>query len=190
MHQQGWKLDYDELFGPEGYMMKFVIKHKVFFGIYIATDLNISGIQTEQVRRSQYWTLAHETGHILLHGGFILNSSLDENDQIDEQTKGILEVEAHWFAARLLMPDYIFRNYWDLEPQRLAEKCQVNITPAQKRIEGLSPSKYRYVQSVEPWQVTEQRINEQEKTAELLYGHIWKRNNDMIDKWRRKLGYE
>lgn len=184
-----WKLKYMELFGPEGYMMKFIVKNKVRFGIYIATDLNLSGTSTTQIKRSQYWTLAHEIGHILLHGDYLLDSSHDDS-AIDDTTRGNLEVEAHWFASRLLMPDYVFQNYWDLNPERLADKCQVNITPAQRRIDGLSPPFRQMISKIEPWQAAEQRSVEYGRSTQSRYADIWAKDEDRIERWRRIYGYE
>lgn len=186
---QKWKIVYEELLGPDGYMLKYNVKGKVRYGIYIATDHNLSGTITPQIERTQYWTLAHEIGHIILHGDFILNSNFDECE-IDGTTKTVLEVEAHWFAARLLMPDYVFQDYWDLVPERLAEKCFVNLTPAQKRISSLSQIHRRYIETVEPHQVIEEReirlrrywMLEQEKHRKI--------DEMMIDKWRRIYGFD
>lgn len=184
-----WKIDYIPMFGPDGMAAKFNIKGKTRFGIFIASDLD-EGMTQTQIVRCQYWTLAHEIGHILLHGHFILNSSLFQDEEIDETTKGVLEVEAHWFASRLLMPDYLFQDYYDLDPQRLSEKCQVNLEPARRRIDGLNPAFRKMLQEIEPQEVIDERRRKQEDLMRLRYQPIWDRNEETLDLMRRRLGYE
>ncbi|MCZ8520164.1 MULTISPECIES: ImmA/IrrE family metallo-endopeptidase [Paenibacillus] len=129
---RGWKVLYDELKGPDGYMMKLGSK----FGIFIATDMNKKKYSNTIIERRQTWTLAHEIGHIILHGDFVLNTQEAPN-ALDEITKKHMEVEANWFASRLLMPDYVFKNPADLNPKNLADKCDVNYSAASKRLEKL-----------------------------------------------------
>lgn len=184
-----WKVDYIDLFGPEGLAAKFNIKGKTRFGIFIATDID-EGMSTSQIERCQNWTLAHEIGHILLHSHFILNSSLFHGEEIDENTKGVLEVEAHWFASRLLMPDYIFTDRWDLDPQRLSEKCNVNLIPAQKRIDGLTLAHRRELSFLEPIELIEQRRLAKEQALEYQIRQNLERNEVILDRLRRYYGYE
>lgn len=170
-------------------MMKFRVKGQTKFGIYIATDLEDTGLTPLQIERCQYWTLAHEIGHILLHGQFMLNS-MNEDDELDEHINGVLEVEAHWFASRVLMPDYLIQDAWDLDPRKLAEKCQVNIYPAQKRIEGLNPPFKRMLQGIEPKEIVEQRKQAAERAFQARYQPIWDKNAETLDRLRRHYGYE
>lgn len=134
-----WRIQYEELEGPDGYMVKLVKGEKTRYIIFLATDSDPDSQYDEQtVLRRRLFTKAHELGHILLHGRFLLNSHEDMN-AIPEDIAGIMEIEAHWFASRLLMPNYLFKNAADLLPDRLSEKCNVNITAAVKRIRSLSP---------------------------------------------------
>lgn len=134
-----WRIHYEELEGPDGYMVKLVKGEKTRYVIFLATDSDPASQYDEQtVLRRRLFTKAHELGHILLHGRFLLNSH-DDMNAIPEDIAGIMEIEAHWFASRLLMPNYLFKNAADLLPDRLSEKCNVNITAAVKRIRTLSP---------------------------------------------------
>ncbi|WP_438447530.1 ImmA/IrrE family metallo-endopeptidase [Gorillibacterium sp. sgz5001074] len=169
--------------------MKFRVKEQTRFAIYVATDLEDTVLSPTQIERCQYWTLAHEIGHILLHGHFLLNS-IHEECELDETTKGILEVEAHWFASRLLMPDYMLNSRWDLDPKRFAEKCQVNLTPAEKRIEGLNPAQRKELARLEPAELIEKRRQALKEVEELRFRMNLAKNEEILDRLRRVYGYE
>lgn len=118
-------------------MAKVEKNGKTKFLIYLATDPDPDLPYSETtINRRQFFTKAHELGHILLHGRFVLNSQYDM-DALPKEIADIMEVEAHWFASRLLMPNYVFRTINDLIPDLLAEKCGVNLTPASKRLKNL-----------------------------------------------------
>lgn len=136
--RRGWRICYEEIENVDGFMVKVPRRNGNKFVVFLSTHGN-SAYDEETLRRRQYFTLAHELGHILLHGNFLLNSE-DQMYRVPEEVAGIMEVEAHWFASRLLMPNYVFQNLTDLLPEQLAEKCQVNLTPAIKRIKGLEKS--------------------------------------------------
>lgn len=72
------------------------------------------------------WTIAHEIGHIYLE---------------HEKDNGINEIEAHSFAAQLLMPDFLIREFklkhGCISEEILMEVFGVNYTAAQKKIETL-----------------------------------------------------
>ena len=79
----------------------------------------------DSVRR-QFFTLAHEIGHIILHD--------QQQDYIDYRHNSIgnpKEVEANYFAANLLMPEHMFRTQW--------EKCRKDF-PSLVRFFGVSLS--------------------------------------------------
>lgn len=67
-------------------------------GILVNCEPGISG-------ERRLFTLAHELGHMLLHG----ESALAQQEYAKN---GALEDEANRFASRLLMPDAIFRKVW------------------------------------------------------------------------------
>ncbi|WP_369699930.1 ImmA/IrrE family metallo-endopeptidase [Alicyclobacillus sendaiensis] len=124
------RIQFTYLKGPEGY----TVRTGTGYHIYIATDLRGDA---ETVRRRQRWTLAHELSHVLAHWDLPWNTT-DELDRISPELRGVLEVEANWCASRLLIPDYCFNGLEDLIPAVLSNKCDVNFTPAEKRINHLS----------------------------------------------------
>lgn len=134
--KRNWEIHHLALGGPDGGMVKFTYRNKSCFYILVATDQDPdTSYDEETIRRRRMFTLAHELGHILLHGSFIVDSR--DLSYLSEETVGILEVEANWFASRILMPNYAFDNLTDLLPDQLATKFDVNITPAKKRLKNL-----------------------------------------------------
>lgn len=127
----GWKVMYESLYGPDAYTAKDVRRGNSRHIIFIADDAARGHSPLKQRRRQRY-TLAHEIGHILLHSEFDWASSSD----IPEFGQK-LEVEAHWFASRLLMPNYGFKSVMDLTVKAVMEKFDVNISAARKRLEKL-----------------------------------------------------
>jgi hypothetical protein len=89
------------------------------------------------------WSIAHELGHIFL--GHFVNfeaTSLHE-DGLSDEKYGVLEKEAHWFAAQLLSPKpalYIFK-YKD-RPEYLSQLCNISYYAAAKRAAELSAADY------------------------------------------------
>lgn len=137
VEDNGWLLEYSPCFGPLGYMVKIPLSNgENGFAIRVATDIQKSmGCSAKTAAGIQYWTLAHEIGHILLHGNMGLNTTKEIN--LNDNLSTFMEVEANWFAARLLMPNYIFTSAEDLIPRKLANKCNVNLEPATKRINNI-----------------------------------------------------
>ncbi|WP_083515987.1 ImmA/IrrE family metallo-endopeptidase [Alicyclobacillus sendaiensis] len=123
-------IQFTYLNGPEGY----TVRTGTGYHIYIATDLEGD---PQTVHRRQRWTLAHELSHVIAHWNLPWNTT-KTLDRVSRGLLNILEVEANWCASRLLIPDYCFETLEDLIPSYLAEKCDVNFTPASKRIEHLS----------------------------------------------------
>ncbi len=81
------------------------------------------------------WSIAHELGHFLL--GHALNS-----EKLNEDEYGIQEVEAHFFAAQVMMPDQIIRELAVRGERVLASSLrkwfQVSKEAADKRIETVN----------------------------------------------------
>lgn len=73
------------------------------------------GVNSEQSRTRQRFTIAHEFGHFLLHEG--LSSHVDHNYRVNFRSGAsslaidVEEIEANFFAASLLMP----RTFLDAE---------------------------------------------------------------------------
>ncbi|MFC5647655.1 ImmA/IrrE family metallo-endopeptidase [Paenibacillus solisilvae] len=128
-NKYGWKIRHEQLMGPDGLTAKDIRNGKTKFVIFVASDIN--QLYSEgTLKRRQRHTIAHEIGHILLHSEY---DWFDLEPEIDQK----LEVEAHWFAAQILMPDYVFKSIRDLDPETLSDKCDVNYTSAKKRIEKI-----------------------------------------------------
>lgn len=123
------KLCFEDLYGPSGLTYKKFVKGQWKYIMYIASDMDPKYSEQQIINRQRY-TIAHEIGHIVLH------SHLDWND-VDDDVSNILEVEANWFASRLLMPDYAFTSTNDLESTFLSHKCGVNFQAAHKRLSQL-----------------------------------------------------
>ena len=126
-----FKLYYDALHGPAGLTYRKLVKSTWRYAIFIASDMNSVKYTTQQIKFRQRYTIAHEIGHILLH------NHLDDWNNVTDEQDAILEVEANWFASRLLMPNYCFSSIQDMDPEQLSLKCQVNYQAAQKRLNYL-----------------------------------------------------
>ncbi|MCY4524180.1 MAG: ImmA/IrrE family metallo-endopeptidase [Halobacteriovoraceae bacterium] len=68
---------------------------------------------SDPVQRQRF-TIAHETGHILLHGNKGKNTHFrdDKDIKVAVYSDNIEEIEANKFAAMLLMPDFEFKRMW------------------------------------------------------------------------------
>ncbi|CAM3684766.1 ImmA/IrrE family metallo-endopeptidase [Marinicrinis lubricantis] len=136
IQSHNWEIRREELFGPDGYMLKISKKKRSKFFIFLATDPDPEATYNEDIiQKRQFFTLAHELGHILLHGQYLVNSQA-----IPASMNSVMEVEANWFASRLLMPNYVFQHVVDLVPEELAAKCGVNKSAAEIRLNHLSPN--------------------------------------------------
>lgn len=136
--RRGWMIVYEDIGAVDGMTIKYVRPDGVKFAAVISTSIDPVYGETISKRR-QFFTVAHELGHILLHGEFMLDSR-QIPFAIPSNVAAIMEVEAHWFASMVLMPNYIFRGITDLIPNQLSDRCGVNLTPAKKRLQNLAPS--------------------------------------------------
>jgi Zn-dependent peptidase ImmA (M78 family) len=97
-------------------------KIKLKFGKF--TDPEIAGfydrkkntisLSADDVLKRQIFTIAHEFGHHILHNNtneeiFYRRDAFNIN-----QTKETQETEANWFAASLLMPEYLIKRLWPM----------------------------------------------------------------------------
>lgn len=57
--------------------------------------------------RHNAWTIMHEIGHVIL--GHL--TDFDLNDGLSDEEYGVLEKEAHYFAAEVFMPSPVVRSY-------------------------------------------------------------------------------
>lgn len=96
------------------------------------------------------WTLAHEIGHIYL--GHTKDSDLEE-------------IEAHYFAAQLLMPDYTLfmtaKEFGKISSEDITEIFGVSPEAAQKRIQTMKKRTYFCAskKAKEIWQLQKERIS-------------------------------
>ena len=88
--------------------------------LIVGADQTVIGVNQRHHRRRQRFTIAHELAHYVLHrqtSNLFVDSKLtfhrnkSSAEGIDRQ-----EVEANAFAAELLMPGELLRNYWDTQP--------------------------------------------------------------------------
>lgn len=74
----------------------------------------IIGVNSEHSRTRQRFTIAHELGHLLLHGDeeFHIDEKrpLARRDEVSSQAVDPREIEANQFAAELLMPEAFVRE--------------------------------------------------------------------------------
>lgn len=121
--------------GPDGYTIKVILDSgKAAFAMRVAIDAGTGSPMTRERRRR--WTVAHEIGHIVMHGELSWNST-KRFESISKKASAIFEREANWFADRLLMPNYAITTSVDLDPRRFSKKCDVNLDPATRRIAAI-----------------------------------------------------
>ncbi len=77
----------------------------------------VIGVNSEHSKTRQRFTIAHEIGHLLLHGEeeFHIDEKrpLALRDEVSSQASDAREIEANQFAAELLMPEALVRESWD-----------------------------------------------------------------------------
>lgn len=88
----------------------------------------------------QRFTIAHEMGHHLLHrdrGRDVLyRRDLDQPDAAES----LIEKEANWFAAALLMPEHCVARFSVKNPDVLKKKFEVSHSAMKFRLKNLSSS--------------------------------------------------
>lgn len=77
------------------------------------------------------FTVAHELGHIVLHGEQLLELHTRPDDEYADQ----LEREANTFAAHLLVPDAALKRLPTARPETIATRFGVSVLMASRRIE-------------------------------------------------------
>ena len=88
------------------------------------------------------WTIMHELGHCFFgHLVDFPETEIKANDDSSHSEKyGILEVEAHWFAAEVLCPTDIFQQFTangkpTISPEYLSRLCLISGEAARKRFD-------------------------------------------------------
>lgn len=96
---------------------------------------------TQRIR----WTLAHEIGHIIMGHLVEFESTALNRRGLTEKEHGVLEVEAHWFAAELLAPKTIIRRFnFDDSPQGISLICDISKEAAEKRLKDIARMDFGY----------------------------------------------
>lgn len=76
------------------------------------------------------FTVAHELGHVVLHG----DDALDLDGRADPDHQEQIEREANAFAARLLIPDAALKRLTNISADALAKRFGVSSMMAARRI--------------------------------------------------------
>lgn len=94
------------------------------------------------------WTLAHEIGHIIMGHLIEFDATALNRHGLTEKEHGVLEVEAHWFAAELLAPKTIIRrfNFHD-NPWGISLICDISKDAAERRLKEIMKIDYGYYPS-------------------------------------------
>jgi Zn-dependent peptidase ImmA (M78 family) len=88
------------------------------------------------------WTIMHEIGHIILgHLVEFSETALNRGGMTSKQY-GVLEVEAHYFAAEFLMPTAILKYYTGITPDEIALLFGVSDKAAEKKYKRVFESDY------------------------------------------------
>jgi|GEM_PF-1391730 len=141
-HLQGWldarttlKIDDFLYIDRDGAEARTVIQRGT--GDYIICYDERVGNQ-QQIR----WTLAHEIGHIVLGHLVHFEATALNRRGLTEKQYGVLEVEAHWFAAELLAPKIVIKHF-DCH-DNLGLLCDISNEAVDKRLEQLKRAERKY----------------------------------------------
>lgn len=96
------------------------------------TKNNIIHINKTLPKTRGRFTIAHELGHILLNHKNLSHTIHNENDN-----KNIEEYQANIFARCLLMPAIVLKEINCIEPQDIANICNVSLQSAVYRSERM-----------------------------------------------------
>ena len=96
------------------------------------TKNNVIYINKNLLKTRGRFTIAHELGHILLKHNDLIHSVHNEYDN-----KNIEEFQANTFARGLLMPAIVLKEIDCIEPQEIANICNVSLQTAKYRSQRL-----------------------------------------------------
>lgn len=92
------------------------------------------------------WTLAHEIGHIVLGHLTCFEGTSLARSGLTTAEYGVLEVEAHQFAAELLAPQTIVGQFdFRGNPKGISLICDISRDAAIKRLEQIRKSTFSYL---------------------------------------------
>lgn len=95
-------------------------------------------------RERQRFTIAHELGHIRL-GHLVQNQHTTINREPSAHDD-LTEMQANWFAARILAPSCVLHSIHALTPTEISRVCDISITSAtfRARCMKLLEQKHRF----------------------------------------------
>lgn len=88
------------------------------------------------------WTIMHEIGHIVLGHLTDFEATSLKRGGLTKDEYGILEVEAHFFAAEVLMPTELVRCFTDISIEEMELLFGVSEEAAQKKYKRVFESDY------------------------------------------------
>lgn len=88
------------------------------------------------------WTIVHEIGHIILgHLTDFGETALDRGG-LTKEKYGVLEVEAHYFAAEILMPTALLKYFSDITVEEIELLFGVSEEAAKKKFQRVFSASY------------------------------------------------
>lgn len=108
-------------------------------GAFVKEDGEIFVNKKDPIFRKKF-TIAHELGHYFLHSDFTAEIVYRKNGEVDiTEEERIIEQEANWFAASLLMPREAVKAAWRYFPDvlKIAEIFDISTVAATWRIKYL-----------------------------------------------------
>lgn len=103
-------------------IIRYPLGEKADLGLTIKKDDDVIIFTNSSVRLSrEIFTLAHEIGHTVLHMNVDM-PFIDDTTTMTDGSADVMEQEANYFAACLLMPDNVVREYLDLEIQHSGDE--------------------------------------------------------------------
>lgn len=103
-------------------LLRYPLGEEADLGFALKKDEDIIIFTNTNSRLSrEYFTLAHEIGHVLMHMDHT-DSFVDDKVTISGKSIGDIEQEANYFAACLLMPDDEVERFLDLEIEDFEKK--------------------------------------------------------------------
>ena len=107
-------------------------------GMYYIVYDDVRGNSPDRIS----WTIMHEIGHIILgHLVEFSETALNRGGMTSKQY-GVLEVEAHYFAAEFLMPTAVLRHYTRITVDEIALLFGVSAKAAEKKYKRVFKNDY------------------------------------------------
>ena len=107
-------------------------------GPYIVIYNDITIKYPDRIR----WTIMHEIGHILLGHLDEFEVTALNRGALSEEEYGVLEVEAHMFAAEVLAPTVILKSFSNITEEKIRTMCWLSSLASSKRYSSLTENDY------------------------------------------------